>query len=249
MFIRQILHTYKKNFPPIKLSLNRKGKKCFHPSDEILIWNLSTDLILELSQFSTLPKYCYITRHDNDIIPNENLKEHLKCWERNLEEVIDTTGKHYLLGISTVWFVAYSESTELIELIKEKIVQKDIKIFMDNPEVYNSIEEIPPDNQYTKTKDEAKMFPEFLHQITQIGIDLLRIPNSINELRQFKSLEWCPGSNIEINNLKSFLVKKSKYYEDVIEINNTVRNQFWANFQIIRYGYSWPHFLFNICGI
>lgn len=220
MIIKKVFHTYKEDFPFLR------GNQVLF--DRLNLDNLFKNLILELSELSTIPKYCYITRHTDDMMPT--------FWT------------------PTVWFVIYSETYEIIESIRKKLEQNKIKYLEDDSEIYDSVDSIPPDNNYTTTKDEAITFPKFLHQVTQIAIGLLK-NNSTNKLNELNELEWMQGNESElgskIEELREHLINNSKYYLEKIK-NTGEEVEFWINFKKVYINqnvYSWPHFLFNLCGV
>jgi hypothetical protein len=150
----------------------------------------------------------------------------------------------------------FRNETEIIS-ITDRLTQKGIKHYQENPNYYDSLRSIPPDDCYTVTQDEASIFPKFLRQVTQIGIDLLRSSDQGIFLRQYKPLEFRESPNpaqLEsmFNMLKSELRLRSNYYNAHIEAIASEFDAFCSNFGRVnvrnRRISSWPHFLFNICG-
>lgn len=240
MIIKNIFHTYKDNFP---LLIPCNGR--VYLSFDFPLMDEFKNLIIELSEFSRMTSYCYITRHTDDVIP----ESHLRPFKERFTDFVDRCGENSNFGIPTVWFVIYSENEEAASLIKKELERKNIKYFDDSPSKYDSIECIPPGN-YARTNDEARMFPKFLHHTTQISIDLLRIGNPVSELQKFKTLEFMRGNDLDlkIKELEIYLETNSNYYREKIKKNKHEKQEFWTNFRIVYNGYSWPHFLFNTCG-
>lgn len=235
MIIKKRFHTYRKEFP---IAINNMVP---------LSWiNQATGLILDLSELCKIPKYCYITRHTDDV-PDSN---HLEPFKERFREIVNQN-QAAKFGIPTIWFVAYLESYEPLNLIKNKLSDMNIKYWEVDAEEYNSIESISTDD-YAPTPEEAKMFPKFLHQVTQISIDLLR-NDATSKLVELKELESMQGSDLDskINELKEHLEANSKYYRKTVERTETEKSEFWSNFRIthLERDASWPHFLFNTCGV
>ncbi len=259
MIIKTIFYTYKKDFPLIKIQPDNSAP---YPSnitqDEFgeSLNKLHKNLILELAQFIKIPQYCYIARHTG--IPPKD--KPLNTFKNRFDySNIHPESKD---GILTVWFAIYTESEEFVNSIKTELENKEIEFWNSN-NTYDSFELITEDDSYMSTVaeqriKERKMFPKFLHQITQIGIDLLK-NNSESILSQVPELEWRTlerTQNIDLNpkmvKLRSSLEKESRYYRAEIHRNKSERKVFWLNFkrfyEINGVLYSWPHFLFNICG-
>lgn len=211
-------------------------------------------MILELSEINLLTKYTYITRHTNDTIPEEILCE----FKNKFPNIVNLQRKGNVLGIPTVWFTCYAEKEEEVYSIIASLNKKGINYFTNGPTQYNSLEQIPPDQNYTTSALEAKTFPKFLHQVSQIGINILKDHESVDFLTAYKPLEWRQHadktylSNLQ-NELETKLSQKSSFYCEQIKKNGLEKAEFWENFQkaYIKEGaiFSWPHFLFNICGI
>jgi hypothetical protein len=52
------------------------------------------------------------------------------------------------------------------------------------------------------------------------------------------------------SNLKGELRGRSSYYREHVEVIASELDEFCSNFGRVHFGaYSWPHFLFNICGV
>ncbi len=254
MIIQQLFKTYKENFP--LFSRSKDGQTyCSKPITGDYLDNAFRELIQELSELSTVPVYCYMSRHFPDNIPYDKLPSTFK---EKYQSFLIQVGKNHDILFATVWFVAYSNSYEQIEIISQKLKDKGIRFCKDKPAEYDSINDILIDSNYTTTEYEAKAFPKFLHQVTQISINLLNKPEALEKLSDLKSLEWMQNYDrkvidSEVNELEKHLKKNSKYYRDHIEKDKSEKSEFWRNFNRVyqKQGniYSWPHFLFNICGI
>ena len=251
MIIRQVFHTYREDFPLIRVwsPHNRIRLPASFDLDDLI-----RELIMELSDLTDIPRFSYITRHTNDTLPND----HLSPFRKKFAKFVAKQGQTSTFSVPTVWFIAYCESSDTVSMIGEKFDERQIKYFEDNPEIYASTASIPPDGNYTTTNIEARTFPKFLHQVTQIGIDLLRYPNSIDRLTQLNSLEWMQGltqSEIDsqISVLENHLQEKSQFYRENVCRTDTEKRRFWTNFRKVYEKdstiFSWPHFLFNICRV
>lgn len=246
--IIKIFHTYENDFPLIvEAGKFCSSTKCFNA--------LLDNLIIKLSKLSRIRKYSYITRHTDDNIPNSRLTS----FKNKFSEFTQRFGENATFGIPTVWFVIYAENKRTVSEIKKLLDGRNVKYFEEKSIEYESIEKIPPDNTYTITTNEAKDFPKFLHQTTQVAIDLLSVPGSINELRTLGSLELMQGNDIEskIAELQSYLKNNSRYYRNHVVTNSNTEFNFWMNFKKVHikqypggyYIYSWSHFLFNTLGV
>lgn len=250
MIIKQVLHTYHKETFPLIANAQ-------HLSMAVDLDALFKDLISELSRLEAKPLYRYITRHDNGKIPNERMSaEEVSYFTKKFVRFINSVGKA-TFDLPNVWLVVYSETHELIESIKDELKQKNIDFYEDGVDEYPSVENIPPDN-YARTTYEASHFPIYLHQVTEIGIDLLSAHDATNKLEQLTSLEWMQHTDLEtrkseIGVLKKHLSDNSDYYRSNIQGDEVEEREFWLNFQRVYFRqngfYSWPHFLFNICGV
>jgi hypothetical protein len=212
---------------------------------------LMTRLILELSDLTTLPCLTYITRHTDDKIPPEHLTPFLvKC-----HDVVDTLGKDQPYNIPTVWFVGHFENYDEITRIRQKLDQRNVKYFETGGE-YASFQQI---NQiYWDKKGDAALFVKFLHQVTMIGIDLLSTGEYKQTIEQLGRLEYMQYSDIEnmrsdLKEMEQYLREKSSFYRGHIVHDPIAYREFWENFTKWKKSEavltSWPHFLFNICGI
>lgn len=239
MIIKEIIHTYKESFPIIKIV----GQKVYTPSR----YDASLDgLIIELSEIGKISKYFYVARHTDDRIPDLILTR----FKNRFSEFVENHGKDSTFGVPIVWLVIYAEDKDSGNKIKTLLRKRDIKYFEGQHEEHGSIEKIPCDNKYTTTADEAREFPKFLHQITQIAIDLIKISDSRNKLGELKCLGKMIGNNIEIKirELKDYLENSSQYYRDYVSADEREKSGFWMNFRRVHGVYSWPHFLFNAVG-
>jgi len=240
MIIKETIHTYKESFPIIA------GQNGYPPPgyDRHSLWD---GLIIELSEISKISKYFYVARHTDDQIPDPILTR----FKNRFSEFVEYYGKDSTFGVPTVWLVIYVEDEDSGNKIKRLIRKRDIKYFEGKFEKHKSIEKIPCDNNYTTTANEAEEFPKFLHQITHIAIDLIKISDSKNKLRELKCLDKMIGNNIEfkIRELKDYLENSSQYYRDYVAADEREKSIFWMNFRRVHGVYSWPHFLFNAVGI
>lgn len=245
MIIQQLFHTYKADFPLIAVL---PEKKVIYP-EGIDRGSLFKNLIIELSELTGEPKYCYMARHENDSVPNDKLKP----FQIKFKTFLDAVRKRSNFGdcepsLPTVWFVVYSEGKKSIGLIRQRLNEKQIEYFEETCGEHESIDTILPNNSET-TNDEARAFPKFLHQTTQMGIDLLKT-DAEGKLKELKSLESMQGPSLDshISQLETHLKDYSIYYKESIEADPNERRRFWTNFKIVHGKHSWPHFLFNICG-
>jgi len=246
MIVQQTYHTYKNDFPLILTA----GDKVKIPNGYDLdqIFRIQ---ILDLSDLSTAARFTYIARHTNDKIPDGILEE----FKARFPGIAYAVHNGWSLGIPTIWFTCYFCNEVEITPMINRLTQKGIKHYQENPNYYTSLSSIPPDNCYTVCQDEARAFPKFLHHVTQIGLDLLRSSERGVFLRQYKPLEYWQPSNAAqfesmFNMLKSELRARSSYYREHIEAIASEFDEFCCNFGRVNFGtYSWPHFLFNICGV
>jgi len=248
MIILRIFHTYKDDFP-----LMSKGRLPFNGDT---LDDLMTGLILELSDLTTLSPLTYITRHTNDEIPQERLAPFLT----KFHEFVDYFGKNQPYNIPTVWFVGHFQDYDSIKKVRQELNQKDLKYF-ESGEEYNSFEQF--NETYWEENTDAEPFVNFLHQATMIGIDLLPTADYKQKLKQLGRIEYMQYTNIEdaksdFKEMERYLRESSTYYKKHITANASEYKEFWENFTKIkvtdtgngraRLG-SWPHFLFNICGV
>lgn len=245
MIIHKTYHTYRVDYPLII----QHGNLIDHPRSYNLdeIYRAS---IIELKQASLTAKYTYITRHGNDKIPEDILSD----FKNKFPEIAQEESPDKILRIPTVWFTCYSESNNDILIIEKFLSEKDIKYFSESHNEYESLLQIPADGNYTVSIYEAINFPKFLHQVTQIGLNLLENADKGKFLTGYNQLEYRRSANDgELDRLESDLrqrlIKESSYYMENIEANDNERQNFWINFQRVHGQFSWPHFLFNICGI
>ncbi len=242
MIIKKTIHTYKESFPIIRIV----GQRVYPPPGYDLhsLWD---GLIIELSGIGKISKYFYVARHTDDRIPDPILS----IFKNKFQKFVECYGKDSRFGVPTVWLVIYVEDEDCGSTIKTLLRMRDLKYFLGKSEEYESIEEIPYDNNYTTTANEAKEFPKFLHQTTHIAIDLIKISGSRNKLRELQCLDKMIGNNIEfkIRELKDYLENSSQYYRDYVSADESEKSRFWMNFRRVHGVYSWPHFLFNAVGI
>ncbi len=250
MIVKCVFHTYKDDFPII---VNDHYPSPYNLS---LVDNMMTNQIIELSDFTKIGNYIYITRHTNDKIPNEEIVQFIT----KFSSFVNFYGNNPKCGLPTIWLVVHFESYDSIKEAKEKLLNKKILS-------YESITEIESfkdtnDSYWDDVKD-AYLFPKFLHQVTMIGIDLLKDPNVINELKQLKSLEWLlyrnPANKIsDLKRMRDLHQSNSQYYREEIFNKGSESIEFWQNFEKVKikdlgnnkmHLGSWPHFLFNICGV
>ena len=245
LIIQRVFHTYRDDFP----LLRNKGPAV--PADEDMLDSLMTRLILELSDLTRLPRLTYITRHTSDKIP----PEHLAPFLVKFHDVVDTFGEDQPYNIPTVWFVGHFENYDEVTRIRQELDQKNVKYFETGGE-YASFEEI---NQiYWDKKTDAEPFLKFLHQVTMIGIDLLSIGEHKEKLEQLARLEYMQYADIknmasDLKEMERYLHNKSSFYRRHIVSSALTYKEFWENFtkwkKCEALLTSWPHFLFNICGI
>ena len=247
MIILRIFHTYKDDFP-----LMSKGRLPFNGDT---LDDLMTGLILELSDLTTLSPLTYITRHTNDEIPQERLAPFLT----KFHEFVDYFGKNQPYNIPTVWFVGHFQDYDSIKKVRQELNQKDLKYF-ESGEEYNSFDQF--NETYWEENTDAEPFVNFLHQATMIGLDLLKTADYKQKLKQLGRLEYMryPDTKNVMEEVKSdlkdmerYLRQNSQYYREHIVADESEYKQFWVNFTKWKTSTagtgSWPHFLFNICGV
>ncbi len=250
MIIQRIFHTYKEDFP---LLINN----CLPPSFKACICDgMFKGLILELSDLTSLPRYSYIARHTNDKIP----ENHLAPFLSKFKDFAQQLGKNQSYNIPTVWFVGFFDAEKEIDEVRRQLDKKGVKYFEDGGK-YDSYENI---NQcYWDNKKDAHLFPKFLNQVTLIGIDLLSEPMTKLKLKELECLEWLQYKSEEsrqsdLKKMRRYLNEKSQFYREQIEEDQSECDEFWENFKKIKITDkgngkaclgSWPHFLFNICGV
>ena len=221
MIIQRVFHVYKEDFP-----LLSNGRLAFG-FDANALDDLFTGLILQLSDISLLPHFTYITRHTDDKIPQDRLRPFLLEYQ----DFVNQLGPNQPYDIPTVWFVGHFESQDLIANVHKKLGETDVKYFESGGE-YNSFEEM--NDTYWENKRDAQLFPEFLHQTTMIGIDLLSVPNFKEKLKQLGRLEWLQYGNLDamesdLREMERYLDENSPYYKESLVPGPT--NEFWRNFR------------------
>lgn len=247
MIIQQTFHTYKDNFP---LLINNQLRLDFD--------YLITGLILELSELSSLPLFAYMARHSTDKIPQKYLDPFLS----KFHDFVNHHGQNQQYNIPTVWFVGYFDKEDLITEVRRRLDEKNVKYFEESNK-YDSFESIKQ-RYYDNTKD-ARLFLKFLHQVTKIGIDLLSVPDYRQKLNSLKPLEKMKfhyksveSRERDLMQMEQYLRQNSQYYQKYISTEETELKKFWNNFQKVKATNmsdgtvslcSWPHFLFNICGV
>jgi len=249
VIIQRVFHTYKDDFPILS------NDRLPFSYDAITCSKNMTSLILELYDLTNISRFVYITRHTNDKIPDENLNPFIT----KFCDFVDHLGNDQTYNIPTIWFVGHFESYDLIQEVRIKLDNKSIKYFEHGNE-FESFENI--NESYWEIKKDAHLFPKFLHQVTMIGIDLLKETDNINELKQFECLEWLQYRNVEhmisdLKKMEQYVHSNSQFYQNHILKNAFEVSEFWENFKKIKRTNlgdggvqlgSWPHFLFNICG-
>jgi hypothetical protein len=217
---------------------------------------LMVSLILDLSNLLPLVKYSYLSRHTKDTIPSQKLEPFLQR-HQNLVQIL---GEQAPYNIPTVWFVGFFDSDSQIEDIEKKIETMPMQYY-DETHEFQSFEEL--NQPYWEQKEDAQLFIIFLDQLTKIGINLLRNHSCLPRLKELNCLEWLLYQSNEkmeadLAEIKRLLSKNSEYYRENIENDQSQIDVFWSNFRKLkkqpnedgttRLG-SWPHFLFNICGL
>lgn len=252
MITKQLFKTYKRDsFPLFVKSPDGEEQACFDGGKKALPY-LFTDLILDLSDMCDIPQYCYMARHNPDTIP----EKHLLPFREKYSALVDTFAEWSIYWIPTIWFVVYARTDGELRQIEGRLTEKNVGFSKDqNPNRYESISKLGlEDNKgYVVNDYESSAFPKFLHQTTQIGVDLLKNPKSIEKLGELRDLEGMRYNSIEkktadLRELQGHLIRNSKYYRKDIEQTDEL-SPFWDNFQRVYGMHSWPHFLFNICGV
>jgi len=246
MIIHKTYKTYKDSYP-LLLEIERGSQVGVPRSHDLNA--LFHESILALKNASTLAKYTYITRHTNDDVPIDILNQ----FKSVFPSIASRESNKNKLRIPTVWFTCYSDNLDDLTKIAKYLSSKDFKYFPTDQNAYEDMTGIPPDNAYTINSYESSNFPKFLHQVTQIGLNLLENVDKGGFLTTFKYLELRTISDeTELSRLerelKKTLKEESKYYSNKIESNENEKRTFWTHFRIVHGKRSWPHFLFNICG-
>lgn len=205
--------------------------------------------IIGLKKISLVARYTYIARHSNNKVPDQILP----YFKGNFPDIAKEESHDKVLRIPTVWLVCYSDNKDNFGVIENFLSEKNYKYFPVKGIEYKSLSNIPF-GHYTTSANEAATFPKYLEQITQIGLNLLENSDHGKFLSDFIKLEFRKfTNNTEPNQLESDLrqklIKDSLYYYENIEKIANERQEFWINFRKVYDRYSWPHFLFNICGI
>jgi len=249
MIIQRVFHTYSDDFPI--LSNGRLPFSC----DVTALNSKMASLILELSDLTDISNYVYITSHTND----KTQEDILNPFTKRFKDFIDDIGKDQPFNIPTIWFVCHFDSFDKIQKVRDQLDLRNIKYF-ENGDVFESFEKM--NETYWEHREDAYLFPKFLHQVTMIGIDLLKNPVSLNKLRELEYLEWLLYRNVEkqicdLTKMKQHLRDNSLYYQKNILTDSNEVLIFWENFNKVKkidagngsfHLGSWPHFLFNICG-
>jgi hypothetical protein len=249
MIILRRFYTYKDNFP--LMSANRLAP----PFDVDMLDGLMRDLILQLSDIAALPPYSYITRHTNDNIP----PDHLAPFLATFRGFVSALGQNQPYNIPTVWLVGHFQDHDSVAQVRQQLDQKDLKYF-DRGEEYDSFDQF--NEAYWEDRSDAEPFVKFIHQTTMIGLDLLRTDEYKQRLGQLERLEWIQYANVEdmksdLRDMEFYLNETSQYYREQIAGNTSECKGFWLNFTKLKLTYtatrvscgSWPHFLFNMCGV
>ena len=245
MIIQKVFHTYKDDFP---LLLPNQKRISFNGN---ALYKLMTNLILELSDLAAIIPFSYISRHTNDKIP----PEHLTPFLTKFSSFVNASGKDQLYNIPTIWFVGHFKDYESAAEVKKRIDIKNVKYF-DKKNEYDSFEQI--NETYWEEKNDAELFIKFLHQTTMIGIDLLKTADYKQKLGGLGRLEYMQYTSMEdaksdFKEMELYLRKSSPYYIEHISADGSEYKEFWVNFTKWKSSKagtgSWPHFLFNICGL
>ena len=253
MIIQKIFHTYKENFP---LTLLKDRDNIYLSFNGNALDSLMTGLILELSDLATLPPFAYISRHTPDKkVPPEDLASFLA----RFQAFVNHHGKDRPYYIPTAWLVGHFQDYDLIAEVRQKLDQKNVKYF-ESGEEYDSLAQF--NQSYWDEKSDAEPFVKFLHQATMIGIDLLSTADYKQKLNQLGRLEYMryPDTENVMEEVKSdmkemehYLRENSPYYKTHLIPNVSEYKEFWENFTKWKTSEvgagSWPHFLFNICGV
>lgn len=252
MIILRIFHTYKEDFP--LLLLRQNGSYLSFNGDTLD--DLMTGLILELSDLATLPPFAYISRHSPDKnVPPEDLAPFLA----RFPEFVARLGKDKQYYIPTIWFVGHFQDYESVAEARQELNQKDLKYFESGKE-YSSFDQF--NETYWEENTDAEPFVNFLHQATMIGLDLLKTADYKQKLKQLGRLEYMRYPDTEnvmeevksdLKDMERYLSQNCQYYREHIVADESKYKQFWVNFtkwktSAVGTG-SWPHFLFNICGV
>ena len=210
-----------------------------------------TNLILELSDLAAIIPFSYISRHTNDKIPPVRLAPFLT----KFSSFVNALEKDQTYKIPTIWFVGHFKDYESAAEAQKRIDAKNVKYF-NKSKKYNSFEEI--NDSYWDDKRDAEPFIKFLHQATMIGIDLLKTADYKEKLKALGRLEYMQYTTIEdaksdFKEMKRYLRKSSPYYIKNITADTSEHKKFCVNFTKWKSSKagtgSWPHFLFNICGL
>ena len=253
MMIQKLFHTYKDSFP-----LQLTSQNCMSLNGDAFD-ELIAGLILELSDLAATLPLSYISRHGSDKISQERLAPFL----RKFSSFVDSLGRDEPYNIPTIWLVCHFNDNESAAEFQERIDAADIKYF-DECHEYDSYEEI--NELYWDNKQDAEPFVGFLHQTTMIGIDLIKTADYKQKLTALQHLEYMRYASMEdaqsdLKEMERYLGESSQYYVEHISADKHGYRAFWENFtkwkrtEVVnenerRYKYgSWPHFLFNICGI
>ena len=226
MIIQSTFHTYKEDSPII---INDQ----LPPSYNWTVVNSKmTNLILELSDLTNFAMYVYITRHTNDKIPKENITPFIT----KFSNFISHFGNKQQCSLPTIWFVGHFESYGSVQKARAKLNAKKITYFENTTEV-ESFESI--NDTYWDNIMDAHLFPKFLHQVTMIGIDLLRGSNIIQKLEQLKCLEWLlyknPDNMIsDLDRMREFLDNNSQFYREEVCNSENEAIDFWKNFEKVK---------------
>ena len=248
MILSRKFHAYKEESPLLLLPDRNHYIPVFNGD---AIDALMKSLILELSDLATLPPFAYIARHSKDKIPREHLAPFLK----KFPQFVDHFGSDKQYSIPTIWFACHFYDEDSIAAVRQKLDQKNLKYFLECEE-YDSFEKI--NDTYWDERSDAELFVKFIHQATMIGIDLLTTAEYKEELKRLGRLESLQYTNIEdakpdFKEMERYLRKSSSYYNKHIIADLSEYKEFWENFTkwkiTNRALGSWPHFLFNICGI
>lgn len=181
MIIQKTYHTYRTDYP----LMCQDGNLSYYPKSYNLDEIYRTSII-GLKQFSLIAKHTYITRHQRDKLPDQILP----YFKDKFPEIAKEESHDKILRIPTVWFVCYAESYENIRAIEQFLSENDYKYFSDSHIEYESLLHIPLDGHYTTSTYEAITFPKFLHQITQIGLNLLENSDHGRFLHSFIKLNF-----------------------------------------------------------
>lgn len=254
MIIQATFHCYKDNFPLLYF----KDQFSFYSTlDDNARHDLMNGLIMELSDLIPLPYLAHLQRQDKD---NMVLQHDLDPFYAKYPEFLDHHGRDKRYRIPTILFVGHFEDDKLVDEVKEKLKEKEIK-YVDDIEQQESFEKL---NQiYWEEKSDAEPFVKYAHQTTMIGLDLLKTADYKQKLEQLNRLEYMQYTDMEdaksdFREMVRYLSENSSYYRENIASNPPERKQFWENFTKIKIAImdndmaqisSWPRFLFNICGI